>query len=565
MRIAIAQLDFTVAAFEANLARMSHAMEDARSAGAELVVFSELATLGYPPGDLLDRRDTVERNLQQLEAVARLSDHRTGILVGFVEPNPGEDGKSLFNAAALCDGGRVIATTRKCLLPTYDVFDEARHFEPGGPVRPLDFRGVRLGVSVCEDVWADPDFDGRSLYHRDPVDELIADGAQLLVNLSASPFELGKAGIRRDLVRRYAERAGRFFVYVNQVGGNDELVFDGHSLVVDGTGKVVARGRDFAEDLVVYDVPAVALGDDPVRQGASGTIRAVRDGREAQALAALELGLADYLRKTGFRRVVLGLSGGIDSALTAAIAARALGAQNVLGVALPSRYSSPHSLSDAEALATNLGIDYRVIPIDGMFQASLSALEEAFAGTDPDVAEENLQARARGAVLMGLANKQRRLLLATGNKSELAVGYCTLYGDMCGGLAVIADVPKTLVYQLARWINRNGEVIPDSTLTKPPSAELRPDQKDQDSLPPYEVLDRILELYVARHATLEEIVADGVDREAAAQVIGLIDAAEYKRRQAAPGIKISAKAFGLGRRYPIVADYPSLHRGHGTE
>jgi len=560
MRIAIAQLDYTVAAFDRNLDRISRAVDEARSAGADLVVLSELATVGYPPGDLLDRPDLVARNLEQLERVATLSDDRTGILVGYVEPNPNEDGKRLYNAAALCDGGRVVASTRKCLLPTYDVFDEARHFEPGGPVAPLDFRGVPLGVSICEDVWADPDDDGVSLYHRDPVTELVDAGARLLVNLSASPFELGKAAQRRELVRRYAAESGRFFCYANQVGGNTELVFDGHSLVVDGSGHVVARARDFAEDLVVHDIPDEAFGPASGATGPLGTLREVATELEAQAMAALELGLRDYVRKSGFQRVVLGLSGGIDSALTAAIAARALGPEHVLGVALPSRYSSDHSLRDAEQLARNLGIGYRVISIDGVFQAFLDALAPVLAGREPDVTEENLQARARGVILMGISNADGRLLLATGNKSELAVGYCTLYGDMCGGLAPIADVPKTLVYRLSRWLNREREVIPASTLSKPPSAELRPDQTDQDSLPPYELLDRIVELYVERHRSVADMIAAGLDTTAVEQVVGLIDASEYKRRQAAPGIKITSKAFGIGRRVPIVKDTTSLHR-----
>ncbi len=560
MRIAIAQLDYTVAAFDRNFERIGRAVDEARSAGADLVVLSELATIGYPPGDLLDRPDVVARNLEQLERVASLSDDRIGLLVGYVEPNPNEDGKRLYNAAALCDGGRVVASTRKCLLPTYDVFDEARHFEPGGQVAPLDFRGIPLGVSICEDVWADPDDDGVSLYHRDPVAELVDAGARLLVNLSASPFELGKATQRRELVRRYAAESGRFFCYVNQVGGNTELVFDGHSLVVDGGGHVVARARDFAEDLVVHDVPDDVLGRESGATGQPGTLRQVATGLEAQAMAALELGLRDYARKSGFDRVVLGLSGGIDSALTAAIAARALGPEHVLGVALPSRYSSDHSLRDAEQLARNLGIEYRVISIDLVFQASLDALQPVLAGREPDVTEENLQARARGMILMGISNKDGRLLLATGNKSELAVGYCTLYGDMCGGLAPIADVPKTLVYRLSRWLNRERVVIPASTLSKPPSAELRPDQTDQDSLPPYEILDRIVELYVEHHRSVADMVVAGLDPAAVEQVVGLIDATEYKRRQAAPGIKITSKAFGIGRRVPIVKDTASLHR-----
>jgi len=560
MRIALAQLNYTIAAFDRNLEKQAAAVAAAADRGADLVVLSELATLGYPPGDLLERSDVVDRNLEQLDRIARLSDGGPAILVGFVDRNPDEDGKRLLNSAALCAGGEVRDRTRKCLLPSYDVFDETRHFEPGREVRCLELDGVRLGVSVCEDVWADPDLDGRSLYHRDPVRELIDGGAQLLVNLSASPFELGKATLRRDLVRRYAAEAGRWFVYVNQVGANDELVFDGHSMAADGAGRVVARARDFAEDLLLVDVPDLALAAPSGAPGAPGERHEVTATPEDEALAALELGIADYLRKTGFEKVAVGLSGGIDSALVAALAARAIGPANVLGVAMPTRYSSEGSVRDAEALAANLGIEFRLLPVDDVFRSLLDALAPAFAGTEDDVTEENLQARARGTVLMAFANKQRRVVLATGNKSELSVGYCTLYGDMVGGLAPISDVPKTLVYRLARHLNREREVIPESTLTKPPSAELKPGQTDQDSLPPYEVLDRILELYVERHRSPEAIVAEGLDADAVAQVVRMIDGAEFKRRQAAPGIKITGKAFGSGRRYPIVAAYRELHR-----
>jgi NAD+ synthetase len=385
--------------------------------------------------------------------------------------------------------------------------------------------------------------------------ELIHRGAQLLVNLSASPFVLGKAAERRELVRRYAEDAGRFFVYANQVGGNDDLVFDGHSLIFDGSGGVVARARDFGEDLLVYEVPDEALGETRGVEGPPGEIRETAETTEAEALAALELGLRDYVRKCGFDRVLLGLSGGIDSALTAAIAARALGPDKVLGVAMPTRFSSEGSVIDAEALAANLGIEFRIVTIDTIFQSYLDELAPAFEGFEEDVTEENIQARIRAAVLMALANKYGRLLLATGNKSELAVGYCTLYGDMAGGVAVLADVPKTLVYRLARYLNSDGEVIPESTLTKPPSAELRHDQLDQDSLPPYEVLDRIVEAWVEEHRSVEEIITEGLDADAVRQVARLITSNEYKRRQAAPGIKITAKAFGVGRRYPIAAKY----------
>jgi NAD+ synthase (glutamine-hydrolysing) len=554
MRIAIAQLDFTIGAFEANLEAMTVAVERARRESADLVIFTELATIGYPPGDLLERRDFVDRNLAQLERVACLSDDKLGILIGFVDRNESGTGKALHNAVALCHKGQVIDRYRKCLLPTYDVFAEARYFESGVDVRPLEFKGVRIGVSICEDVWADPDLDGHSLYHRDPVLELIHRGAQLLVNLSASPFELGKAGERRELVRRYAEDSGRFFVYANQVGGNDELVFDGHSMIFDGRGRVVARAKDFEEDLLIHDVPDEAFESKGL-EGAAGEIHTVADSREGEALAALELGLRDYVGKCGFEGVLLGLSGGIDSALTAAIAARALGPDKVLGIAMPTRYSSEGSVADAEAVAANLGIECRVVPIDDIFQSYLDGLMPIFDGLEEDVTEENIQARIRAGVLMALSNKFGRLLLATGNKSEVAVGYCTLYGDMAGGLAVISDVPKTLVYDLARHLNSDREVIPESTLSKAPSAELRPDQADQDSLPPYETLDRIVEAWVEEHRSVEEIIAEGLDPDAVHLVVGLITGNEYKRRQAAPGIKITAKAFGVGRRYPIAAKY----------
>ena len=553
MRVAIAQLDYTVGAFDANLELMADAVEESRRRQADLVVFSELATVGYPPGDLLERRDFIDRNLHQLERVAALSDDSLGIVVGYVDRNPAGQGKGLFNSAALCVGGRAVARYHKCLLPSYDVFDEARHFEPGGPAKPLLFKGVRLGISVCEDVWADPDLDGRSIYHRDPVLEQVEAGAELLINISASPFELGKAAQRRDLVRRYAAQSGRFFVYANQVGGNDELVFDGHSIIVDPTGRVVVRGRDFAADLLLYDL------DLESSSGEIGELRQVAQSTEEEAVKALELGLRDYASKTGFDEVLLGISGGIDSALTAAIAARALGPDKVLGVAMPTRYSSQGSLDDAQALVDNLGIDFRVVAIDKIFQAYLDGLAPVFEGCDADVTEENIQARIRCGVLMALSNKFGRLLLTTGNKSELAVGYATLYGDMAGGLAVISDVPKTLVYEISRHLNQERETIPLTIIDKPPSAELRPDQTDQDSLPPYDELDRVVEGYVERNLSVVELIAEGIDREVVEQVVGLIDRSEYKRRQAAPGIKITAKGFGIGRRYPIVADYRGLH------
>ncbi|HVB38186.1 MAG TPA: NAD+ synthase [Vicinamibacterales bacterium] len=562
MRLALAQLNFTVGAFEANFERMRAALTRAREAGAELVVFSEMAATGYPPRDLLTHAGFVQANVALVERVAALTDDRLGAIVGFVDPNPSREGKGLFNAAAVCLGGRIIARRYKSLLPTYDVFDEDRYFEPAREVAPVDFKGLRLGITICEDVWNAKDFWPSRLYHRDPVDEVVRAGADLLINISSSPFSLGKPAVRREMIRQDAMKYGRYFFYLNQVGGNDELVFDGHSLGFDPNGDVVLRARDFDEDFLVYDVP---VGPGAAAAGSPGVMADVSGSRVEEAYKALELGLRDYVRKCGFTDVVVGLSGGIDSALTATLAACAIGPQHVLGVSMPTRYSSDHSRRDAEALAHNLGIPYRQIPVDGVFGAYLATLAPVFEGYREDVTEENIQARIRGAVLMALANKFGSLVLSTGNKSELAVGYCTLYGDMAGGLAVISDVPKTLVYELARFINRDGTRIPESTITKPPSAELKPGQTDQDTLPPYDVLDRILEAYVERNLDVDGICGLGLDAALVQKVVNMIDRAEYKRRQAAPGLKITSKAFGVGRRYPIAADYRAVMRARAVQ
>ena len=599
MRIALAQLNFTIGAFEHTYERISSAVDRARAARADLAVFTELATTGYPPRDLLNHESFVRANLDLVDRIAALTDERFGIVVGCVTPNTAGGGKPLFNTATLCYRGTVAARHHKTLLPTYDVFDEDRYFEPGLSVEPFEFMGHRLGLTVCEEVWNDPDFWPKRLYARDPVCELADKGADLLINISSSPFTIGKAEVRRQMIRQEAVKNARPFVYVNQVGGNDELVFDGHSLVLDARGDVVLRGRDFEEDFLICDLPAggtprIAGAEVPAprrghaqsgvelerqsrrdsphsRHAQSGVEPDVQFQRDAdpgevsseeQAFNALTLGLRDYVQKCGFSRVVLGLSGGIDSAVTAALAAAALGSDRVTGVAMPTRFSSTHSVADAEALARNLGIRYEMIPIDTVFQSYLDALGPVFAGREPDVAEENIQARVRGGVLMALSNKFGALLLTTGNKSEIAVGYCTLYGDMAGGLAVISDVPKTFVYRLADYINARGPepVIPLSTIMKAPSAELRPDQTDQDSLPPYDILDRIVEAYVERNLDIDGIAALGIERSVAVRVVSLIDRNEYKRRQAAPGLKITSKAFGVGRRYPIAADYGDMTR-----
>ena len=553
MRVALAQLDFTVGAFDTNFSKMRDAIGRAEAAGARLVVFSEMAATGYPPRDLLNHDRFVDLNLRLVDRVAALSTGQLAILIGFVDRNHSPAGKRLFNAVALCHSGRVAGRRHKSLLPTYDVFDEDRYFEPASAVSPIELCGSRLGVTICEDVWNDRDFWPKRLYHRDPVSELAAQGSDLLVNISASPFELGKAALRREMIRQDARKHGRMFLYLNQVGGNDELVFDGHSIGAASDGRDVVRARDFAEDFIVVDTDG---GDD---QG-TAVLRDVAASDEDAAYRALVLGLGDYAGKCGFSSVVVGLSGGIDSAVTACLAAAAVGPDHVLGVTMPSRYSSAGSVTDAEELARNLGIRFETIQIDAIFQSYLDALAPVFGDRPPDLAEENLQARVRGAALMALSNKFGHLLISTGNKSELAVGFCTLYGDMCGGLAILNDVPKTLVYRLAAFINRAGVVIPSSTITKPPSAELRPNQLDVDSIPPYEILDPIIEAYVERHLDADTISALGFDRGVVIDVLRRIDLNEYKRRQAAPGIKISSKAFGVGRRYPMAADYGAFRK-----
>jgi NAD+ synthetase len=548
MRVALAQLNFTVGAFEANYQKIADAARRATESRADLLLLSELATTGYPPRDLLTHAAFVDANLALRDRVAALSTDQLGIVVGCAERNEAPGGKPLFNTAVLCHRGAVVGRHRKTLLPSYDVFDEDRYFEPGTAVAPFNFKGIRLGLTVCEEVWNDPEFWPRRLYPRDPVADLAGSGVDLLVNISSSPFEMGKAAVRRDMIRQHAVRHRVPFLYLNQVGGNDDLIFDGHSLGFDGRGELILRARDFEEAFVVAEAAAGA-GQWPGLE-----LAAVAASREEEAWRALTLGLRDYMQKCGFRTAVLGLSGGIDSAVTAALAADALGPAQVTGIAMPTRYSSDHSLRDAEALARNLGIAYHVVPIDAIFQSYLDALAPLLPGP-PGVAEENIQARVRGAVLMAHSNKHGGMLLSTGNKSELAVGYCTLYGDMCGGLAVINDVPKTLVYDLARYVNRRRPIIPESSITKPPSAELRPNQTDQDTLPPYDVIDAVVEGYVERGLDLEALVATGLDRAVVADVIGRIDRNEYKRRQAAPGLRITSKAFGVGRRFPIAASY----------
>ncbi len=545
MKIALAQINTTVGDLTGNEVKILEAYRRAIAAGAELVVFPELATTGYPPRDLLLRPRFVSENLAVLDRLAAATGP-VAMVIGFVGRHEKRPGRDVTNAVALLHQGRIVATRAKTLLPTYDVFDEDRYFEPAAENQPVEFRGTKLGLTICEDVWNDEDYWDERRYRRNPAAELAQAGATVLLNCSASPWHLGKTRARRDMLSQLAAKTHCPVVYCNLVGGNDELVFDGTSMVFNPAGRLLGEGRRFEEDLLV------------LRLSGAAAIPPSEPPEEELVFRALALGLRDYVRKCGFKSVVLGLSGGIDSALTACVAASALGSENVHGVSLPSQFSSQGSLDDARVLAQNLGIRYDVIPIQPPFVAAKTQLQPVFAGRAEDLTEENIQARLRGVILMGLSNKFGSLLLNTGNKSEVAVGYCTLYGDMCGGLAVIADVPKTMVYRIARWVNREREIIPTASITKPPSAELRPNQTDQDSLPSYDVLDRILEAYVVQLKTPLEIIASGVPEEDVRRVVRLIDASEYKRRQAAPGLKVTSKAFGMGRRVPIAQRYREL-------
>ncbi|MFZ4693860.1 MAG: NAD+ synthase [Verrucomicrobiia bacterium] len=541
MKVALAQVNTTVGDLSGNEAKILEAYRRGAEAGAEIVVFPELAITGYPPRDLLQRSGFIRENLAVLDRLAATT-REAGMLVGYVGLNEARPGREATNAVALLQGGKVLATRTKTLLPTYDVFDEDRYFEAARENAVVEFNGRKIGLTICEDVWNDEDFWDERRYRRNPARELVDVGAEILFNISASPWHLGKEEMRVRMLSSLAGRLGRPFVYCNAVGGNDELVFDGRSAGFDARGRLVACGEMFREDLVLFDTDSTPVSPPALCD-------------EEKLFRALVIGLRDYLHKCGFRSAVLGLSGGIDSALTAAIAAEALGRENVRGVSLPSQYSSQGSLDDALLLAVNLGISHEVIAIQPIFETFRAQLRGTFAGRPEDTAEENVQARLRGMILMAMSNKFGSLLLTTGNKSELAVGYCTLYGDMCGGLAVISDVPKTMVYRLSRWVNREREVIPSSSITKAPSAELRPNQTDQDSLPPYEVLDAILQAYVVEGSSRAEMVGAGFEKDTVDRVVRLIDLSEYKRRQAAPGLKVTTKAFGVGRRMPIAQKY----------
>jgi NAD+ synthetase len=542
VKIALAQLNPTIGDVEGNTARVIDALQAAAKLGVELVIFPEQTILGYPAKDLLLRPEIISHNTAALDAVAK---HTSGAaaLIGVAEPNREAIGRLLYNSAVLLAGGRVVGRWTKRLLPTYDVFDEARYFEPGGLQQPVEFHSVRLGVTICEDMlWQE--MRGRPLYRCDPAAESAQAGADVLINISASPYCIDKHAWRIQRLAQDARRHCRPVVYVNQVGGNDELLFDGGSCVLDAEGRVVAQAKSFAEDVLIVDLSDFG-----------GARRERVPGGVAGVHEALVMGLRDYARKCGFRSAVLGLSGGVDSAVVAALAVEALGAGQVHGVAMPSRFSSPHSISDARLLAENLGIGLTIIKIERVHRALEETLAAPLGGQLGELTAENLQARVRGVILMAMSNQTGALLLTTGNKSEVAVGYCTLYGDMCGGLAVISDVPKTMVYQLARHINeRSGRsIIPEGSLTKPPSAELRPNQTDQDTLPPYDTLDGILQRFEEQMESAVQISAAGFDARVVADVVRRMQLSEYKRQQMAPGLKVTTRAFGFGRRMPIAA------------
>lgn len=543
MKIALVQINAVVGDFPGNAKRILSGYREALEKGAELVVTPELSLVGYPPRDLVFKSQFVPRCLQALDYL-KGEVGPVPLLVGYVDRSEKRPGRAFRNAVAWLEEGEIRHRVNKTLLPTYDVFDEWRYFEPNEECGVIEFRGRKIGVTICEDIWTE-DFLYRPLYEREPVRELQAKGAEVIVNLSASPFALNKPVVRRDLFASVAKEAGVPLVYCNAVGGQDQLIFDGHSAVVDGEGEVMASLSGFREEVAVVDVGTKK----------EGVIWPELE-ENAQLYEALVLGLRDYATKCGFRTACLGLSGGIDSALTAALAVEALGAENVRGLTMPSRFSSEGSVSDSVQLARNLGMRCEEVPIGEVFASVKEAMAGPFAGAKEDVTEENMQARIRGLFLMSLSNKTGSILLTTGNKSELAVGYCTMYGDMCGGLAAISDLPKTQVYDLARWLNREGEVIPWDTIEKPPSAELAPDQKDQDSLPPYEVLDGILELYVEQQMSASDIIECHAFEESIVRwVQRRVDLNEWKRHQAAPGLRVTSKAFGVGRRMPIVQNF----------
>ena len=539
MKASLCQINPIIGDFIYNSSLIMKAVEDSRKSGCSLAIFPELSLMGYPPKDLLEKPAFISENLKYLESLAsRIKDIH--VLCGYVDRNQEDIGKPLINSVALLKDGKILNKGGKILLPAYDVFDETRYFEPAKESLLFELEGKRIGVTICEDIWNVGDIEAAPRYSQDPVKRLSAKGIDIMINISASPFTLNKTRLRMAVLKAISLKYNLPILYCNQVGGNDDLLFDGSSMVVDKSGRLILQAKEFEPDRIIWDSNEDydEIGD-------------YKTAEEESLLSGLIMGTRDYATKCGFKKVLVGLSGGIDSSLVAVIAQRAMGPENVIGVSMPSPFTSLMSRKCAGALAHNLKIDFREIPISDIFESYKTSLSSIFKGLSEDVTEENIQARIRGNILMALSNKFNVLLLTTGNKSETATGYCTLYGDMSGGLAVISDVPKTLCYRLARYINREGEIIPEDVITRPPSAELRNNQKDQDTLPPYDILDSIVEAVVEKNLSVDDIVAMGHDPDIVKDVLKRIVFNEHKRRQAAPGLKITSKAFGYGRRYPI--------------
>jgi len=548
MKIAIAQINPVIGDFKHNSGRIKYYADKAKALSCDLIVFSELTVSGYPPRDLLEKEDFIDANIACLNNLVS-SISGIGVICGFVEKNPHDKGNRLFNSAVLFENSKILHKVNKRLLPTYDIFDEKRYFEPGTKVVSFPYKERRIGLTICEDVWNDKDAIKKRAYHLNPVLLMMQDGADLIINISASPFHVGKREFRWDMLGSIAKKYDVSLVFANQVGGNDSVLFDGISSAFNREGNMTVRAKDFEEDLVVFDLKKSNPDERNLHDIAGPDTESI--------LKALIMGTYDYVTKCGFKKVVIGLSGGIDSALTTYIATLALGKENVSTVFMPSQYTSKDNYEDTKKLAKNLGIGLITIPIDGMFREFLKYTSPSFKKSEPGIVEQNIQARIRGTILMAMSNREGSILLSTGNKSELAVGYCTLYGDMNGGLAVISDVPKTVVYDLARFINAEKEYIPSRIITKVPSAELKPGQADQDDLPTYDILDSILKGYIEDFKSADELVKMGLARDLVEDVISRVDRNEYKRYQAAPGLKVTSKAFGYGRRYPLAQRYTS--------
>jgi NAD+ synthase (glutamine-hydrolysing) len=551
MKIAIAQINPIIGDFDYNIEKIGFYAEKAMENSCDLVVFSEMVLSGYPPRDLLEKKDFIDANTFYLDLLMdRIKG--IGVICGLVRPNHEQAGNPLFNTAVLFEDGKVIHECQKRLLPTYDIFDETRYFEPGKKTDSFNYKGRTIGLTICEDVWNDKDFFKRRIYHTDPVPMLIQNGADLIINISASPYQMGKSNFKWSMLSSIARKYEVPLVYANQVGGNDSVLFDGISVVFDKTGEMKVQAKDFEEDLVIFDL---ARAESSVYY--PGFFHSISNTNVESLFKALSMGTRDYVHKCGFSKVVIGSSGGIDSALTACIAVDALGKENVSTIFMPSRYTSADNYQDTQQLALNLGVDYTCVPIDEIFDGFLDNLSNFVNHEDTGTTEQNIQARIRGTILMAFSNKFNNLVLSTGNKSELAVGYCTLYGDMNGGLAVISDVPKTTVYELSEYVNRHKEIIPVNIIKKAPSAELKPNQVDQDDLPPYEILDPILKAYIEHASGVDDLVEMGFDRSIVEDVVQRVSRNEYKRHQAAPGLRVTSKAFGYGRRYPVAQRFRS--------